>query len=107
MDRQSHHSCLQIDSNRENTSLHLMKNSYKVLLKLYSDLPFSSERIKFEKFEKFDCNLHGKKNYAMHLRAPKQSLDHGLKSCLHSFIYIFILYRKITICIPFMLSKSN
>ena len=50
----------------------------KNLHDLHSDLPFLSERIKINKFNKLVCNLHDKKNYVIHIRALKQALNHGL-----------------------------
>ena len=50
----------------------------KNLHDLHSDLPFLSERIKINKFNKLVCNLHDKKNCVIHIRALKQALNHGL-----------------------------
>ena len=50
----------------------------KKLHDLHSDLPFLSERIKINKFNKLVCNLHDKKNCVIHIRALKQALNHGL-----------------------------
>ena len=41
-------------------------------------LPFLPERIEIDKCVKPVCNLYGKKNYIIHIRALKQGLDHGL-----------------------------
>ena len=49
------------------------------LHKLHSDMPFLSERMIFDKTKKSVCNLHDKKNYAVHISVLKQALDHGLK----------------------------
>ena len=45
---------------------------------MHSDLPFLSERIKVKKRNKLVCNLYDKKEYAVHIRALKQALNHGL-----------------------------
>ena len=50
----------------------------KDLHNLHSDLPFLSERIKIKKRNKLVCNLYDKKEYAVHIRALKQALNHGL-----------------------------
>ena len=44
------------------------------LHKLYNDLPFLPERMKFEKVEKLVTNLHDKTEYAIHTRILKQAL---------------------------------
>ena len=45
---------------------------------LHSDLPFLPEKLKIEKYNKLVCNVQDKKNYAVHIRALKQALNHGL-----------------------------
>ena len=50
----------------------------KNLHHLHSDLPFLPERMKANKCNKLVCNLHDKKNYVVHIRSLKQSLNHGL-----------------------------
>ena len=50
----------------------------KNLFNLQSDLPFLPERKKFKKCSKPVCNIHDKENYAVHIRALKQALNHGL-----------------------------
>ena len=48
------------------------------LQKLYNDLRFSPERMKFEKIEKLDTNLHDKTEYVIYRRNLKQALNHEL-----------------------------
>ena len=43
-----------------------------------SNLPFLSERTKIKKCNNLVCNLYDKKEYAAHIRALKQALNHGL-----------------------------
>ena len=50
----------------------------KNLFNLQSDLPFLPERKKIKKCSKPVCNIHDKENYAVHIRALKQALNHGL-----------------------------
>ena len=50
----------------------------KHLFSFHSNLPFSPERKKIEKCNKFICDFHDKKNYVVHLKTLKQSLNHGL-----------------------------
>ena len=50
----------------------------KNLHKLHSDLPFLSQWMEFNKCEKFVCTVQDKKNYAIHINALKQALNHGL-----------------------------
>ena len=50
----------------------------KYLHDLHSDLPFSPEGMKINKWSKLICNLHDKNNYVVHIRSSKQTLDHGL-----------------------------
>ena len=69
--------------------LNLMKISEKSIMKkvifcwsscslhgLRNDLPFSSERLKIEKFEKPLANLHDKTQYVIHIRNLKQALNY-------------------------------
>ena len=51
----------------------------KELHDLHSDLPFLPERIKSNTCSKLVCNLYGKKDYVVHIRALKQALMLGLK----------------------------
>ena len=51
----------------------------KELNDLHSDLPFLPERMKINKCTKLVRNLHDKENYVVHIRALKQTLNHGLK----------------------------
>ena len=51
---------------------------FEKLHKLHNDLPFLSERIKVEKVEKLEANLHDKTEYVIHRRNLKQALNYGL-----------------------------
>ena len=51
----------------------------KKLHELPSDLKFSPKRMKIGKCEKTVCNLYDKKNYVIHIKTLKESLDHELK----------------------------
>ena len=46
---------------------------------LHSDLPLLPEIMKINKCNKLVCNLNNKENYAVHILALKQALNHGLK----------------------------
>ena len=46
---------------------------------LHSDLPFLPERMKINKCTRLVCTTQNKENYAVHIRALKQALNHGLK----------------------------
>ena len=46
---------------------------------LHSDLAFLPERIKINKCTKLVCTTQNKENYAVHIRALKQALNHGFK----------------------------
>ena len=50
----------------------------KNLFNLHCDLPFLPERNKTEKCRKLVCNIHNKENYAVHIKALKKALNHGL-----------------------------
>ena len=50
----------------------------KRLYNLHCDLPFLTERIKTDKYNKLVRNLYDKNNYAVHIRSLKQVLDHGM-----------------------------
>ena len=50
-----------------------------ILHKLHSDIPFLPERMKIDKTQKLECNLHHKEKYVVHISILKQALDHGLK----------------------------
>ena len=50
----------------------------KNLFNLHKDLPFLAGRKKTDKCKKLVCNIHNKENYAVHIRALKQSINHGL-----------------------------
>ena len=51
----------------------------KKLFGSHKDLPFLPERKKLEKVEKLVCSIEDKEKYAIHIRALKQALNHGLK----------------------------
>ena len=44
----------------------------------HSDLPFLAERMKINKCNKLVCNPNDENNYAVHIRALKQALNHRL-----------------------------
>ena len=50
----------------------------KHLFSFHSNLPFLPKRKKIEKCNKFICDFHDKKNYVVHIKTLKQSLNHGL-----------------------------
>ena len=50
----------------------------KELFNLHKDLPFLSESKKVNKIEKLICSIEDKKKYVIHIRALKQTLNHGL-----------------------------
>ena len=50
----------------------------KKLHELHNDLPFLTERMKFEKFEKLVTNLYDKTEYVVHIKKLKQALNHRL-----------------------------
>ena len=50
----------------------------KNLYKLQSDLPFLPKRKRLEKVKKLVCCTEDKENYVAHIRALKQTLNHGL-----------------------------
>ena len=50
----------------------------KNLHHLHSDLPFLPKRKKINKCNKLVCNLYDKKNYVVHIRSLKQTLNHRL-----------------------------
>ena len=51
----------------------------KLLHDLHSDLPFLPEKMRINKHDKVVCTLYDKKNYVVHIRNIKQTLNHGLK----------------------------
>ena len=59
----------------------------KNLFNLHRDLPFLPERKEIGKCNKLVCDFHYKKNYAVHINALKQALNHGLilKKCTGQF----------------------
>ena len=50
----------------------------KNLHNLHSDLPFLLEKIKIKKCNKLICYLYDKKEYIVHIRALKQTLNNRL-----------------------------
>ena len=52
-----------------------------MLFNSHKDLPFLPERKKVEKAEK--CNIEDKEKYVIHIKALKQTLNHGLKLKVH------------------------
>ena len=59
----------------------------KNLHKQHSHLPFLPERMEIDKRTKLVSNLNDKENYAVHILALKQALNHGLKlSKVHDVI---------------------
>ena len=48
------------------------------LHELYNSIPFLPERVKIEKVEKLVANLHDKTEYVVHIRNPKEALNHVL-----------------------------
>ena len=50
----------------------------KDLNNLYSDLPFSSERMKIKNYNKLVWNFYDKKEYVAHIRNLKRAPNHGL-----------------------------
>ena len=50
----------------------------KELFNLHKGLSFLPERKKVEKVEKLICSIEHKEKYAIHIRALKQALNHGL-----------------------------
>ena len=50
----------------------------KSLHNFHSILLFLPKRMKIKKFNKVVCNWFDKKNYAVHMRALKQALNHSL-----------------------------
>ena len=50
----------------------------KQLWSSHKDLPFLPEGRKLDKVEKLVCGIQDKEKYAIHIRALKQALNHGL-----------------------------
>ena len=48
------------------------------MFSLHNDLPFLHERNKIKKCDKLVSSIYDKENYGVHIRALKQSLNHGL-----------------------------
>ena len=46
---------------------------------LHSDLAFLPERMKINKCTNLTCTIQNKENYIIHIRALKQTINHGLK----------------------------
>ena len=51
----------------------------KSLFDSHKDLPFLPERKMVGKVEKLICSIEDKEKYVIHIRALKESLNHGLK----------------------------
>ena len=51
----------------------------KSLFDSHKDLPFLLERKMVGKVEKLICSIEDKEKYVIHIRALKESLNHGLK----------------------------
>ena len=51
----------------------------KTLFHSHDDLPFLPKRKKIGKVWKLICTIEDKEKYVIHIRALKQSLNHGLK----------------------------
>ena len=51
----------------------------KTLFNSHKDLPFLPERKKAEKVEKLIWSIEDKEKYVIHIRALKNTLNHGLK----------------------------
>ena len=56
----------------------LMFNILKNYMNFIMIYPFLSERMKIEKVENVEANLHNKTEYVMHIRNLKEALSHGL-----------------------------
>ena len=56
----------------------------KDLYELHKDLPFLPDRMKVNKVNKIVASVYDKNNYAIHIYALKQALNHGLilKKCI-------------------------
>ena len=50
----------------------------KDLSELHKDLPFLPDRMKVNKVNKLAASVYDKNNYAVHIYAIKQALNHGL-----------------------------
>ena len=44
----------------------------------HNDLPFLEEMMKIKKFNQLACNVYGKKEYVVHIRALKQPFNHSI-----------------------------
>ena len=64
------------DEDSKDIFLKQMLNIQKNLHNLHSDLLFLPERLTIEKCNKLVCKHYDKKNYVVHIRALKQTLNH-------------------------------
>ena len=67
--------------NEESDKGYFLKFDVQYLEKLHelrNYLPFLPERMKIEKAEKLEANLHDKTEYVIHIRNLKQALNHKL-----------------------------
>ena len=64
-----------METGTKDTPLKLMLIILKNYPQAHSDKP---QRMKIDKCEKLACNFHNKKNYVIHRKVLKQTLDHGL-----------------------------
>ena len=70
----------------KNVFLKQMQSIQKKLFSSHKDLPFLSDRKNFEKVEKLVCSIEDKEKYFIHIRALKQTLNHGLLKSVHRVI---------------------
>ena len=66
------------DDSREGAQLKIEIEYPKDLHSLHSDLPFLCDRKELNKTSKLITSLEDKKEYAIHISALKQALNHGL-----------------------------
>ena len=67
------------DKDRKKGYILEVDNEYpRNLLNLHGDLPFSAEWKTIKKCNKIFCNINDNENYVVHIRALKQTLNHGL-----------------------------
>lgn len=93
MDGPCDKNCMWMVSDEEKTSLCLMKNSYKTMIKkvtkdislectkklhkLYSNVLVLPKRMKIDKCEKVVCNLYNQQNYVINHRHIRLEADNG------------------------------
>ena len=63
-----------------------MLNIQKTLLNLLGNLPFLAEKMKIKKCDMLVCNINGRENYFVHIRALKQAWNHVLVLKRHRVI---------------------